>query len=544
MKLFSTKKRVQISEEIDSIRRNKNAQEFDKWRKISEIVIKDLSRKGQFFDTQQGQFFFDGDLLRTLPLHKDVALSAIIAQRYGINPKEYGFDIVLSNLQSEAYLSEKKIDLRRFAHYDPTKNQLYVSQFNGSMFRLNGDAILSVPNGTDDVYFFDDSILWQPFTYLRNTLGGEFDKQLIESVNFTNSDLSTSEQQLFLKIWVHAIFFGNVQPTKIILLLLGEQGSGKTSALRRIQKLIFGPKVNLLSIEKDKQDGFIATITTDPVALFDNLDEQIHWLSYALSRLATGVTFSRRRLYTTNDKVEFPGVSRLGITARSVRFMEKQPDLPDRTLVLKVGRLLENRPEQDLLDAVAERRNTIWPELLDGLNAIVGYLRDHPEPVPVTFRMADFAAFALKVAALWGRRKELEKALAKLEGAQAELVLESEPIHQVLALWLQNSTNHGREMEAGLLHKELSKLAGENQITWPFGNGRALGIALGQAKTALREKLDFDINWDAHGKQNRYSFRLKQSEVSPDKAIGETQAAAVPEEVPEFAGCAGCKPRL
>lgn len=67
MKLFSTKKHVQISDEIDSIRRNKNVQEFDKWRKISEMVIKDLHRKGQFFDTQQGQFFFDGDFQDYLP---------------------------------------------------------------------------------------------------------------------------------------------------------------------------------------------------------------------------------------------------------------------------------------------------------------------------------------------------------------------------------------------------------------------------------------------------------------------------------------------
>jgi hypothetical protein len=297
--------------------------------------------------------------------------------------------------------------------------------------------------------------------------------------------------------------------------------------------------VDLLSIDKDKQDGFIATITADPIALFDNVDEGISWLPYNLSRLATGVTFSRRQLYTTNDKVEFPGVSWLGITSRSVRFMDRQPDLPDRTLVLKVGRLPQNLPEQDLLDAVAERRNAIWSELLDGLNAIVGYLRDHPERVPVTFRMADFAAFALKVATLWGRREELENALAKLGGAQADLVLESEPIHQVLALWLRNSANHGREMEAGILHKELCKLAGEHQITWPFGNGKALGIALGQAKTALREKFDFDVAWDAHGKQNRYSFRPKQPDVSSDKVVGDTPAVAEPEEVLEPAGCAG-----
>jgi hypothetical protein len=153
--------------------------------------------------------------------------------------------------------------------------------------------------------------------------------------------------------------------------------------------------------------------------------------------------------------------------------------------------------------------------------------------------MADFASLALKVATLWGCREELEKALAKLEGAQAELVLESEPIHQVLALWFQDSANHGREMEAGVLHRELSKLAEEHKIAWPFGNGKALGIALGQAKTALRKKFDFEIAWDAHAKQNRYGFKLKQREGSPHHVLPDTLVTAEPEEVPELAGSAG-----
>lgn len=58
--------------------------------------------------------------------------------------------------------------------------------------------------------------------------------------------------------------------------------------------------------------------------------------------------------------------------------MENQPNLPGRTLLLKLGRLTARQPGEDLLNAVAERRNAIWSELLDGLNTIVAYLRDHP----------------------------------------------------------------------------------------------------------------------------------------------------------------------
>jgi hypothetical protein len=537
MKQITSKsyRQIKTSDEIDVVRRNYNLKGFERWRDIGKIVVRDLKRKGQFFDTKQGQFFFDKDLLRTFPLCKDVTLSAIITERYGINPREHGFDRVLADLQTEAHLYGEKIEARKLAHYDATKNRLYVSRFNGSMYCLDGESVQSSNNGADGIYFFDDRAQWEPFTYVRNVAKGQFDAQLISSVNFIDAELTVEEQRLLLKLWVHAVFFGSVQPTKIILLLLGEQGSGKTSALRRIQKLIFGRKVDLLSIEKDKQDGFIATITADPIALFDNLDEEVPWLPYNLSRLATGVTFSRRQLYTTNDKVEFPGVSWLGITSRSVRFMQKQADLPDRTLVLKLGRLLDRQPEQDLLKAVANRRNEIWSELVDGLNAIVGYLRAHPEPVPVTFRMADFASLALKIATLWGCREELEKALAKLEAAQAGCALEGDPMHQVLELWLRDKANHGRELSAGTLHQEWTDLAKKHRIAWPFANGKSLAQALSQLQFALAEDFEVNLRFDAHKRQNTYQFGPKQPKLHAENLI----RPAEPEGVLELAGIAG-----
>ncbi len=92
--------------------------------------------------------------------------------------------------------------------------------------------------------------------------------------------------------------------------------------------------------------------------------------------------------------------------------------------------------------------------LLDELNAIVRYMREHPEPVQVHFRMADFASFALKVGTLWDCREEIENEFVNLEAAQSGCALEDDPIHQVLELWLRNEANHSRDLDAGTLHQE------------------------------------------------------------------------------------------
>jgi hypothetical protein len=491
---------------IEAIRKDGNIRGYERWRQIGNTIICDLQKRGQFFNTPQGLFYFDSEHLQAFSLDEDLGLAAVINSRFGINPEEHGFGRVWADLQSHAILRGQKAEIRRLAHYDSVSKRLYISQFNGYMYRLDGESVSSVKNGSDGMFFFEDRTSWEPYGYTRSAPKGELDRQLIDSVNFADSFLSPCEQRKLFKLWLLAVFFGSIQPTKIILLLLGDHGAGKTSALRRIQKFIFGRKADLLSVEKDRQDGFIATITADPIALFDNLDEQVGWLPYALSRLATGVTFSRRQLYTTNSKVEFPGVSWLGITCRTVRFMERQPDLPDRSLVLRLDRLGEMQPEQELLEAIAQHRNTLWSELLDELNRIVRHLRDSTEPVRVRFRMADFAAFALRVATIWGCRAEIEQVFAKLERAQAELVFEDEPIQQLVELWLREKANHGRTVDAGTLYSEWSRLAANHAIGWPADNPRTLGQRLGQLRPALQQKFDLEVVPDAHTKQLGYRF--------------------------------------
>jgi hypothetical protein len=136
--------------------------------------------------------------------------------------------------------------------------------------------------------------------------------------------------------------------------------------------------------------------------------------------------------------------------------------------------------------------------------------------------MADFAAFALRVATLWGCRAEIEQVFAKLERAQAELVFEDEPIHQVIDLWLKDQANHGRMVDAAALHAEWSRIASQNQIAWPWDNPRSLGRRLGQLRTALQQEFDLEVVPNAHTKQNSYRFWPKGGR---DQTVSQAPAA-------------------
>jgi hypothetical protein len=152
--------------------------------------------------------------------------------------------------------------------------------------------------------------------------------------------------------------------------------------------------------------------------------------------------------------------------------------------------------------------------------------------------MADFASFALKVATLWGRREELERAFAKLERAQVNCIFENEPIYLVLELWLRDPSNHGRELDAGALKREWTELAKEHRIPCPFGSVRSLGQTLSQLRFALQERFEVEVSQDAHSKQNLYAFGPKRddAETAQTKSI---QPAQSEEPVEVFAGFAG-----
>ena len=81
-----------------------------------------------------------------------------------------------------------------------------------------------------------------------------------------------------------------------VLVLLGEQGSAKSTFAAILRKLIDAYKAPLRSLPRNDHELFIAASNTH-LLVFDNVSSLPQWLSDALCRLATGGGFGARQLY-------------------------------------------------------------------------------------------------------------------------------------------------------------------------------------------------------------------------------------------------------
>jgi len=489
---------------------------YERRSAVTHQIIQDLKKTGTFFNTPEGHFYFRrSEAPRLFPIEADVALAALIQERYGINPaEEREFNHVIRGLEIEGELRGEKVEVHRLAHYDSQSRRLYVSRFNGTVCRLDGKTIRQVPNGTDGVFFWDDPN-WQPFEVIPVPKHGLFEELIVHSANFRDSaDLTGPEQQWVFYAWCLAQFFGSLHPTKPLLLICGEKGGGKTLCLRKWLKLLFGTGADVTALERGKQDGFVAAVCSSSIAVFDNVDEHVSWLPDHLAQIATGIKFKRRKYYTTNEMVEFQPQCFVALTSRTPKFIDGRDDVLDRTLVLHTNRREQFAPENDQLQAIAANRHALWTELLRFLNRIVAYRNnDKLAAENLPFRMADFASFAITVGWVHDQGQLARSILTKLDSARTGMLLADEPISLCLEKWLEEAKNRGRMVGSKELHRELAIVAAKEDVPWPYGSSHALGQRLSHITTNLRERFSIDVD-DKSANRKLYRFASRPNRAS------------------------------
>lgn len=215
------------------------------------------------------------------------------------------------------------------------------------------------------------------------THGGSVD-DLREFVNCENRDWP------LILAWLVACFLP--KGPFVLLELLGEQGSAKSTTARVLRRLADPSTAELRGEPREVRD-LIISAANSWLAAYDNLSSLPLWLSDALCRLATGGGLSTRMLYTDDEEKLFDFQRPVEITG--IEDVIVKPDLLDRAIVAYLPPLsdTDRRTEREFW----ERFDAAQPRILGALlTAVAAGLRRRPEvKLERPPRMADFATWAV-----------------------------------------------------------------------------------------------------------------------------------------------------
>ena len=273
-----------------------------------------------------------------------------------------------------------------------------------------------------------------------------------------------------------------------ILVLNGEQGSGKSSFSRRLRALVDPSSPAIQGPPKDEPE-LVVTAQNAHLLVFDNLSHIDAALSDALCRLATGSGFATRAKYTDKDENIFEGAR--PIILNGIPSLADRADLAERAITIRLAAIPEDkrRPE-DEQDAEFELAR---PRILGALcTALSAALRNIGTTRLGRYsRMADFEK--------WGTASEpglgwepgtLSKTYAVSRKDTADTAFENNIVAVTLVAWLDRSRNTFWE---GTATELLSHLNGEvsesnrQMRSWPK-TVSSLGMHLARSTPVLRAK--------------------------------------------------------
>jgi hypothetical protein len=501
-----------VSDLIDAIL-SQDAPARLKRRDAAKIIVDDLRRRGELVQASAGRlFWYDRGDKRLYDLDA-FPFRCLFLKRFQVNPAEPEFKHIFEAVKAVAREEGRRVQVVRFAYYDKQSNRLYIHSGKNAVLRLDGATTTLVDNGTDDVLFegADETEVIPPESLAIRASGDAIGELIVERVNFARGAgviLSQEQQRLMLRIWMLSIFFPELLPARCLLLLYGEKGSGKTTTLRVVLKLLLGPKANVTPL--GKEDGFNAAVSTEYLLVLDNVDSYCKWIEDRLATVATGQTIKLRKLYTTNEMLSFPTRCAIALTARTPRF--RRDDVVDRLQILRVNRLEAFGKESTWYSEIEANRARAWAQILTDLNAVVATLGRSSEPGVESIRMADWASLAVTIGTALGHEGLTRAALDASELDKAHFLLEADEIYDLLHALAHDrpfSVWHGGELFA-----ELKRRAEKTDVEFTIKSPRSLGRILHRLEPALKMMIHFEITIDSHEKQAVYTLGPLQATES------------------------------
>lgn len=241
---------------------------------------------------------------------------------------------------------------------------------------------------------------------------------------------------------------------RVVLINIGDQGGAKSTALRIARSLVDPSISELLSPPSDITE--LAQASNHHYCLYlDNLSYLKDEVSDVLCRLATGIGFTKRKLFTNDEDVLFNQKVAVGITG--INLVAQRADLLDRCLILSFERIPEERriDEEEFWKRFNDEKpyilGALFTTLSNVLRIIVDFKLSHKP------RMADYAKYAAAGAIALGRTsEEFLSAFSENIGRQNQAAIESSPTAQAIIEFL--SLQDEWSGSSSDLHKELMRI--------------------------------------------------------------------------------------
>lgn len=362
-------------------------------------------------------------------------------------------------------------------HDDP----LRVGSVNDRHFLFLGDAGWRVVEFSADGW----QIVNRPLTRFRKTptmaelpepaRGGD----LNELWAFLNVAV---EDRIVLLTWmIQSLLARGPYP---LLLLAGEQGSGKSTFARVLQRLIDPSSSDVRSAPKNVEDLYIAAIHSHLV-IYDNMSRLPQWLSDGLCQIVTGGAYTSRQLYTDADEVILRACNPIIITA--IPEIIHAPDLQERSIPIRMEHIGEGRRTE----------GTFWNDFKKAHASILGALldlacralRELPDVTEYdSHRMADFAKLGVAVdRALGGDGDGFLDRYGSMHAEMHRTFLEESPIFTVIQKIVADNDGTWTGTAQQLWDELSGRVAANDRLPgWPKGP-RALGRQLQLLAPAMRE---------------------------------------------------------
>lgn len=243
-------------------------------------------------------------------------------------------------------------------------------------------------------------------------------------IKFLNNFLNVTEDQFSLVTsWLMAALSGTTPYP--ILVLQGEQGSGKSSASKVIRSLV-DPSIAPLRSPSKKVRDLLVSATNNHVVVLDNLSGLSQEMSDALCRLSTGGAMDFRKLYSNMEQILI-NIQR-PVIVNGIDDIATRPDLAERSLILNLPIITEkNRQDERRFWGDFEiARPYILAALLDGL--VMALKRRDSITLEWKPRMADFAYLAVAAEAAYGHDGRFLEAYTRNSNDAVEAGIEASPI--------------------------------------------------------------------------------------------------------------------